>query len=904
MDVSRENKGETRLDLFASLSMILVGLISLLVLTGWLIKQPILASFHPDFIPMAPSSALIFLGLIIAWFLNKGFPTRRGIRVLVQVILAGLFIFVLILTLRYLTGVGPDLENLLLPSPTFFGQVLTGRMSPLTALGFFLVIPAFFLMTLKAQGRRIRNTVGVLSLVVSIIGSINILGYLFGTPFFYGGSIIPVALSSAFSFLFLSLGLMLAAGPKSFPLWYFSGTALRPRLMRIFIPLTIIVVLVQGILSNVTSQWIPNHALRDILAVLIACLIIVVIVSAIVKNLGNYMEQGEQAQRLQEAVYRIAAAVETTRSINDLYAHIHQIISSVMPAENFYITLYDETTNLLQFPYFKDAEDEPFVGGIQPGKGLTAYVMRTGRSLLCTQAVHDELERRGEVELLGVASAIWLGIPLIVDGKTIGAMVVQHYTDPTAYGEREQKMLEFVSTQVAIAINRKRAEEALHQSEAELRALFASMEDAVLVIDRSGVYRSIAPTNPQLLVRPPEDLLNKTLFDFFPHEEAETYLNIVNQVLDSKQTARIEYMLTIGDRPMWFGTSISMLSNDATLWVAHDITQRKRFELVQDAIFRITQAAITSEGMDVLYKSIHAILGELIPAQNFYIALYDPETDLIDFPYYIDQYDDKPWEPMPIQGLTGYVIRTGHPFLATREELERLVKLGEVEVIGTLGVDWLGAPLKIEGRTIGVMTVQSYDPEVHYHQDDMHILEFVSTQVAQAIERKRYEEALRNLSLTDELTGLYNRRAFTILAEQQMKLTHRMKRRMLLLFGDVDKLKTINDTHGHPMGDLALKEVATVLKETFREVDIIARLGGDEFVILAPDASDESVDILVERLQETLRVLNQVGNRPYHLNMSVGIANYNPENPCTVDELIARADVEMYQQKHSRITEK
>jgi diguanylate cyclase (GGDEF)-like protein/PAS domain S-box-containing protein len=902
--MSEDTKTGTNLDLFASQLMVVVGFFSLLALTGWLIEQPILASFHPDFIPMAPSSGLIFLGLVIVWFINKSYPTRPGMRVLVQTVLAGLFVIVLILTLRNLTGLGPDLENLLHPSPTLFGQIFTGRMSPLTALGFLLVIPAFFLMTLPTQGIRLRNTVGVLSLVVSIIGSINILGYLFGTPLFYGGLIIPVALTSALSLWFLSLGLMLAAGPKSFPLWYFTGTALRPRLMRIFIPLSVFVVLVQGVLSNVTSKWIPNPALREILAVLIACLIIVVVVSLIVKNLGNYMEQGEQAQRLQEAVYRIAAAVETTRSINDLYAQIHQIISSVMPAENFYITLYDEARDLLEFPYFKDAEDEPFVGGIQPGKGLTAYVLRTGRSLLCTQAVHDELEQRGEVKLLGVASAIWLGIPLIVDGTTIGAMVVQHYTDPTAYSEREQKMLEFVSTQVASAIHRKQAEEALHQSEVELRALFASMEDAVLVIDRAGVYRSIAPTNPQLLVKPPEELLNKTLFDFFPPEEAETFLNVVNQVLDSKQTSRIEYKLTIGDKPIWFGTSISMLSEDTTLWVAHDITQRKRSELVRDAIFRITQAAITSEGMDVLYKSIHAILGELIPAENFYIALYDPDTDLISFPYYIDQYDEKPPESMPVQGLTGYVIRTGRPFLATRQELERLVQLGEVEVIGTLGVDWLGAPLKIEGRTIGVMTVQSYDPEIHYHQDDMNLLEFVSTQVAQAIERKRYEEALRNLSLTDELTGLYNRRAFTILAEQQMKLTHRMKRRMLLLFGDVDKLKTINDTHGHPMGDLALKEVASVLKETFREVDIVARLGGDEFLILAPDASDESVDILVQRLQDTLEKLNRGSDRPYQLNVSMGIANYDSENPCTVDELIARADVEMYRKKKSGLAGK
>ncbi len=167
---------------------------------------------------------------------------------------------------------------------------------------------------------------------------------------------------------------------------------------------------------------------------------------------------------------------------------------------------------------------------------MTAYVLRTGKSLLCTQAVHDELERQGEVKLLGVPSAIWLGVPLIVEGKTIGAMVVQHYTDPKAYGEREQHMLEFVSTQVAIAINRKRAEDALRQSEAELRALFASMHDVVLVIDRLGVYLKIAPTNPELLVKPAEELLGKTLGDIFPPEQAETFLRTIRQVLDTKQT--------------------------------------------------------------------------------------------------------------------------------------------------------------------------------------------------------------------------------------------------------------------------------------------------------------------------------------------------------------------------------
>ncbi len=607
-----------------------------------------------------------------------------------------------------------------------------------------------------------------------------------------------------------------------------------------------------------------------------------------------------QTQTLQEAVYRIAAATETTLSLDELYPQIHQIISSVMPAENFYITLYDEVQNMLRFSYFKDAEDEPFIGGIQPGKGLTAYVLRTGKSLLCTQAVHDELERRGEVKLLGVPSAIWLGVPLIVEGKTIGAMVVQHYTDPKAYGEREKHMLEFVSTQVAIAINRKRAEDALRQSEAELRALFASMHDLVLVIDKDGVYRKVAPTNPELLDKSPEELLGKTLRDVFQPEQVETFIATINQVLDTKKSQQIEYDLLIDVRKVWFATSISPMTEDSTLWVAHDITERKRFEMVQNALYRISQTAITSEGMDALYHSIHSILGELIPAENFFIALIEQATGQISFPYYVDQFDEPPVGMTPQQGLTGYIIRTGVPLMVTREDIERLDQQGQVERVGTTSMHWMGAPLKVEGAMIGVMAVQIYKPGIHYGQEDLNLLEFVSSQVALAIERKRMDEEIRSLSLTDDLTGLYNRRGFTLLAEQEVKLAHRINRSMLLFFCDVDSLKGINDTHGHAQGDQALKEVSTILKETFRDADILARLGGDEFVVLAVDALLESAETMTGRIQAALMKGNREGQRPYQLNLSTGVARCDPEVPCSVNDLIIQADRLMYNQKQAR----
>jgi diguanylate cyclase (GGDEF)-like protein/PAS domain S-box-containing protein len=167
-------------------------------------------------------------------------------------------------------------------------------------------------------------------------------------------------------------------------------------------------------------------------------------------------------------------------------------------------------------------------------------------------------------------------------------------------------------------------------------------------------------------------------------------------------------------------------------------------------------------------------------------------------------------------------------------------------------------------------------------------------------ERKRMEEEIRNLSLTDELTRLYNRRGFTLLAEQEVKLAHRKKRSMLLFFSDVDDLKVINDTHGHAQGDLALQEVSAVLKEAFREADIVARIGGDEFVVLAVDASMESANVLTNRIQSFLEKGNQQGDWPYQLSLSLGNAHYDPEAPCTVSEMIAQADGRMYRQKQEK----
>ena len=163
--------------------------------------------------------------------------------------------------------------------------------------------------------------------------------------------------------------------------------------------------------------------------------------------------------------------------------------------------------------------------------------------------------------------------------------------------------------------------------------------------------------------------------------------------------------------------------------------------------------------------------------------------------------------------------------------------------------------------------------------------------------QKKMEEELRNLSLTDELTRLYNRRGFFTLAEQLMKVSKREKKEVFMLYSDVDNLKYINDTFGHKEGDKALIEIAGILKKNYRESDIVARIGGDEFAVISMGTTEDEIKGFSTRLQNSLEIHNTEKNRNYKLLVSTGIAYYDPDQPCSIDELLIQADKAMYENK-------
>ena len=174
-----------------------------------------------------------------------------------------------------------------------------------------------------------------------------------------------------------------------------------------------------------------------------------------------------RAEQIQVATYRISEAAHSASTLDDLYRAIHSIVGELMPATNFYIALYDAATDTVSFPYFVDERD-PSLPPQRGGRGLTEYVLRTGEPLLADEALHDLLARQGAATMVGTPSLQWLGVPLIIGDNTIGVLAVQTYTAGVHYGEAEERVLAFVSTQIAMAIERKRAQVSLRDSEARL----------------------------------------------------------------------------------------------------------------------------------------------------------------------------------------------------------------------------------------------------------------------------------------------------------------------------------------------------------------------------------------------------------------------------------------------------
>jgi two-component system, cell cycle sensor histidine kinase and response regulator CckA len=175
----------------------------------------------------------------------------------------------------------------------------------------------------------------------------------------------------------------------------------------------------------------------------------------------------------------------------------------------------------------------------------------------------------------------------------------------------------------------------------------------------------------------------------------------------------------------------------------HDISDRKRVEALSSALYRVAEKSSSAHDLQQFFAAVHGIVDELMYARNFYIALYDPASDLLSFPYFVDEQDSAPPPKKLGRGLTDYLIRSGQPLLATPEVLQAMEDRGEVARNGSRSLDWMGVPLKVNNHTFGALVVQTYSKNIRYGERDKEVLTFVARQLASAVEIKRNEQALR-----------------------------------------------------------------------------------------------------------------------------------------------------------------
>lgn len=227
---------------------------------------------------------------------------------------------------------------------------------------------------------------------------------------------------------------------------------------------------------------------------------------------------------------------------------------------------------------------------------------------------------------------------------------------------------------------------------------------------------------------------------------------------------------------------------------------------------------------------------------------------------------------------------------------------------------YAGAPLiTLDNYALGALCVIDSEPR-QISDEQLKALEALARQTTIKLELRRTSallqaanEELRNLSLTDDLTGLYNRRGFLFHAEQQLKLFRSRKSEdegLWLMMSDLDGLKKINDTCGHEEGSFAIKKAAEIIKQSFRDADIVARLGGDEFIVLIINAANNLNEIILDRIEENLARYNKTGEKPYKVAASCGLVKISFTDDSTIEEIMRQADEEMYRQKRNRKAER
>ncbi|MDZ7788882.1 MAG: diguanylate cyclase [Xanthomonadales bacterium] len=423
--------------------------------------------------------------------------------------------------------------------------------------------------------------------------------------------------------------------------------------------------------------------------------------------------------------------------------------------------------------------------------------------------------------------------------------------------------------------------------------------DAVCVVDVDGRFLWVSAASERVFGFRPEEMIGRTAFEMMHPDDRAATRALVETINSGVAMSGHEnrYLHKDGSIAHIMWSARWLEDEQVRIGVARNITDRKRAEAKQSALYAISEAAHESDDLMALFERVHAIINDLLPARNFFVVLYDANKDELSFPYYVDQVGQTPpSQPLSSGSLSAEVVRSGQPLLLTPDNADELLVqkgLGASEY----SLDWLGVPMIADNQTVGALVVQSYDGNARYSEQDKELLQFVSSQVAAAIERKRADARLRHIAEHDQLTQLPNRALFMDRLLTSLARARRNSLQLAVLYLDLDQFKQINDTHGHTTGDQLLREVAGRLLTCVRESDTVGRLGGDEFAVVLDDIGcAEDATVVAEKILAALSEPCALPGRTLQITPSVGIAIY-PEDGQDEEQLVRHADDAMYAAK-------
>ena len=590
-----------------------------------------------------------------------------------------------------------------------------------------------------------------------------------------------------------------------------------------------------------------------------------------IEGLAHEITERKRAEQVQKILSHISHAAITSESVEALIKIIQDQLGTIIDAKNFYIALYDEETDSLTLPFMADDKDKG-IESFPAANTMTGYVIKNQKSALLSSSQQEKLVELGEIEFVGSRSKVWLGAPLKLAEKVIGVLAVQSYTNEKAYDENDQEILEIISSQISQALNRKRAEEKDKEKQDLIDNITNSANDAIVVIDNDGKIIFWNPSAEKTFDYTREEALNQDLHSMVrPPEYAKAQKSAFKNFQKSGKGAAIGKTVELtalkkngNEFPVELSLSAIKINDKwGAIGTVRDITERKKSELIQKITKNISNAVILSENLEDLIQMIKDELHTLLDTQNFYIALYDDHTDMITFPFFINDKDQI--KPQKLgKSLTSYVIRHGESLIADVPKKKKLAEEGKLIYQGSLSKVWVGIPLKLKGKVIGVVSVQSYEDEKAYDEDDVKMLEIISTQISLSIERKRSADELRNSNLQLNIQKEELQTTLDSLQETQSQLIQSEKMAALgqLIAGIAHEINTplgaINASAGNMSDslDTAIGNLPTLLSkmnkdDLFLYLKLMRLVDGN-----APEQSSKEKRQLKRALTKQLKELN------------------------------------------------